>query len=70
MDFFILLGFLSFIIMIIVKNRLFSEEDIDYNSNNVEAQIKSAKQNKFFWNFFFWGGLILMIVGIIGTILI
>ena len=70
MEFLILIGFLSFITMIAVKNRLFWEENIDYESNNVEAQIQAVKRNKFWWNLFLWGGLAMMIIGIIGTILI
>ena len=70
MEFLILLGFLSFITMIAIKNRLFFEENIDYDACDVETQKKAAKRNKLWWNIFLWGGLILMIIGILGTIFI
>lgn len=66
MEFLIVLGFLSFITMTLIKNRLFWE--VNYDEPNVEAQEKAVKTNKIFWNLGFYGGLVLMVIGIIGSI--
>ena len=68
MEFLILIGFLLTVTMIAIKNRLFFEENIDYDSCDVDIQKQAAKANKFFWNLFFWVGIVVLLFGIIGTI--
>ena len=69
MEFLILLGFLSFLTMIVSRDKLFFEENIDYDACDVELQKQAAKRNKLFWNIFFYGGFALMVLGVIGVIL-
>lgn len=66
MGFLILIGALSLMLSLAIKKNL--KWTVSENSCNVEKEEKEVKKNKLMWNISFYGGIVLLVVGIIGEL--
>lgn len=67
MEFLAVIGAILFTMALALKNKL--KWTVDENSCNVEREEKAVRNNKIAWNISFYGGLALLLIGIIGIIL-
>lgn len=67
MEFLAVIGAILFTMALALKNKL--KWTADENSCNVEREEKAVRNNKIAWNISFYGGLALLLIGIIGIIL-
>lgn len=71
MEFLIVLGLLSVVTMTVIRGRLLWEVDPDETVGCViEEQKRDIKRNKLFWNIFYYGGIGLILIGVVGSLLI
>lgn len=66
MGFLILIGALSLMLSLAIKKNL--QWTVSENSCNAEKEEKKVKKNKLMWNISFYGGIVLLVVGIIGEL--
>lgn len=66
MGFLILIGALSLMLSLAIKKNL--QWTVSENSCNPEKEEKEVKKNKLMWNISFYGGIVLLVVGIIGEL--
>lgn len=66
MGFLIFIGALSLMLSLIIKKNL--KWTVSENSCNAEKEEKEVKKNKLMWNISFYGGIVLLVVGIIGEL--